>query len=487
VSAVSGTGAAISAPDSAWWRRAAYAWALVVTLGLAAYVARIPVQLTDSLNNLIQVQESTWLESFRAGVGGGYMRPALWVQIKAAFAVAAATDHYTLVLRGAHVAQLLACVALFVGALRVRDRAAAVAAPFGVVMLLASHTFDGTIREAFPINTFLTVILACLGAINLSLGRPALWRDSLAVALVVATLFTVETGALVIVCLVAAWLCGARGVSGRAVALVCGVLVLYAVARFALLDVGTPALAKRPSGFGFGVLEGDELEARFGTSPYLLYVYNVACQMLTVLLSEPRGGVWSFTESLLLNDPRPVRIIGVSTTVAGTVLLAWHATQRWPAWRRREFTDHDRVVLTFLAVLAANAVLSFPYTKDVVVSPAGVFWALAVSIAVRALIVRTAAMRAVPAVAIGALLLVVSAGWVVRLAGVHYAMRDTAFTTRNEWTELDEWAATNHMDLTKGRRAALARRLQADAFEHRLPSPTFNEWAAERVLPYIFE
>ncbi len=49
----------------------------------------------------------------------------------------------------------------------------------------------------------------------------------------------------------------------------------------------------------------------------------------------------------------------------------------------RTFSHGDRLVILFVVVLAANAAISFGYTKDIIMSPAGLFQAAAVFVAVR--------------------------------------------------------------------------------------------------------
>jgi hypothetical protein len=457
-------------------------WAAIVSLALGYFVWRIPVQVTDCLANLFQVQEQTWAQSVTAGIGGGYMRPLLWAQIKAMFELAG--GEYTAFFRSIHVLQVVACAALFVGALRVRDAAGALAVPFGIAMLLGAHTFDGTVREAFPINSFLTVVLGCLAAANLSLGAAARWKDAAAVALLAGVLLTVESGGLVWVCLAVAWLTGARGVSARGVAVATLVVVAYAVARFAYFDVGTPDLLERPSGFGFRTLEPQELKARFGGWPYGLYAYNVLCQVSTVLFSEPRTGLWVFTQRALQGTVRIGQVVAILTSVGATLLIVRYAIRHAAAWRGRAWTDGDRLVAIFAAVLVANATISFPYTKDVIMSPAGAFHALAASVAFADLLRSTAAARRLPATAIASVAAgLLASGAAVRMVGAAYTLRDAAFVARNEWTEVDRWARDNRIDITLPRRRELVSRLRRDAIARRAPAPTF---ASPRLARYFY-
>ena len=453
------------------WEYPAYACAIVLALGVGYFVFRIPVQVTDCLANLIQVQGQSWVQSVTAGVGAGYMRPLLWAQIKVMYELA--SGEYTVLFRSIHVAQVLACALLFVAALRVRDVAGALVVPFGLATLFAAHTFYGTVVEAFPINSFLSVVIGVLATVTLSLGEPRRWHDAAATVLVVVLMLTVESGVLVWFCLIAAAAVGGRGVSRRAVIVTTAFLAVYVLARFAILDVGTPGLIERSSGFGFRALDPRELQARFGAAPWLFYGYNVASQLLTVLFGEPSGGIWAVTRDWQGDRLAPGQVIRLVSSTGATLLIAGFVVSRFGRWRLRLFEHDDRVVIVFIAVLLANALVSFPYTKDVIMSPAGALHALASATALRALL-RRLAVAAVPTMAAASLLIaIVTTGATVRLFGLCYLLRDASFVTRNEWTEFEAWAERNRVDLRPAPRAALAMKLRQDAIAHRVPSPTF--------------
>jgi hypothetical protein len=89
------------------------------------------------------------------------------------------------------------------------------------------------------------------------------------------------------------------------------------------------------------------------------------------------------------------------------------------------------VPLSFLAVLAVSALMSYAYAKDEIISTAGVFYAAAAYVALRALF----ALR--PPAWAGALLIVValavSSAWAVGSAGLHVRLRHGAFEARAGW------------------------------------------------------
>ena len=156
----------------------------------------------------------------------------------------------------------------------------------------------------------------------------------------------------------------------------------------------------------------------------------------------------------------------------------------------------DQLLVVSLAVLVANAVISYGYTKDEIMGPAGVFYALAACVAVAALLSRPArpavgvgrvppsavAMRGGPAVGALALVFAVTAsGWVVRTAGLHYQMNLMTFYDRNEWVYVDDWLTGQKSTPATEEGKALVRQLRGEALERAsvnpyLLSPRLDQW-----------
>ena len=155
-------------------RVAAYLVAIVVAGAFSYDLMRVPVQVSDSLGEILDAQQSPSVyASFTGSFGGtAYLRPLRIAQIKALFNLA--HGHYWLVYRGFHALLLIAAVLLFVRALDVRTWADVAAAVFALTVLTGLHTFRGTVREAFPINHFLEIVVLCLLAVNLARSRGGL-------------------------------------------------------------------------------------------------------------------------------------------------------------------------------------------------------------------------------------------------------------------------------------------------------------------------
>lgn len=449
-------------PDR-WWTVAAYAYALLLGGITSYFLLGIPVQLSDSFGNLIQIQSKPigriFLDELR---GGGYLRPLLQVQLKIVYDLA--RGDYFHWYRGVQAAQVIGVLVLAVRLVRVRTAVDAAVAMLCLAIVLGMHTFTGTIREAFPINTFLTLVLCCLAAAVLAQSRGGRVIDVVSLVLLIFSLLTLETGILVWVLFAAAWAAGHTGVSRRGMFACTVTIVLYLAFRFVALHGGTPGLAERPAGFGFNTLEPGELVARFGSDPLPFYAYNVLSAVLDLLFAEPRGGVWVLLRDMSLDALQPWHIVNVVSSTLTTLVIASYVANRFAAWRRREITADDQLVLLFLALVPSNAFLCFAYSKDVILSPAGVFYALAAFVAIRDLVMRPRpwlSSRRGRLAIVG--LAVVATGWSVRLVGIHYLLRSTAGTVRTEWAFVDDWEERNRVSMTRPEAARLKETLYADA------------------------
>ena len=211
-------------------------------------------------------------------------------------------------------------VVLYVALVRPRTLLDAAVVPFGLAVLFGMHTFAGTIREAFPINTFMTILILCLAAAIVALGPYRWWNDIVAMALFVVASLTVETGLLIWVIFVGAALVGGRGLSRVGLAGLMVLLAGYFYVRFVMFDVGSPGLVERSSGFGFGVLDPEDLIARFGGNPIPFYLYNIVTSAMSVLLSEPTAGVFRVTSAIARGDVDLQMIMNLVATVSVTAL-----------------------------------------------------------------------------------------------------------------------------------------------------------------------
>lgn len=467
---------AAAPPTITRWTRLAYAYALVWAGVLSYFLLGLPVQLTDSLSVMVDVHDLSLREVLvDYSAHPEFFRPFQFGLSKVVYSLADG-DLYAWY-RGLHAAQATILVLLFVRLLRPRAPADSAIVAFGLAVLIGVHTFPGTVREAFPINHFMTILICCLLTANLARSRPGWHVDAAAAIVFVFAALTIESGLLVWVVLASLWLTGDRGVSRQGFAAVTALLAGYFVLRFVVLDIGSPGLLVRSSGYGFAVRDPEELQQMFGATPARFYAYNVTTSILSLLFAEPRAGVWSLTRSLIDGEARPSLVINVVASTAATALILSYAWRRRGEWLALRFDGDDRLVVLSLGTLAANAAINFAYTKDVIMSPAGLFFAVAASVAARDLLRRipsnAALVRTLP---IAAFCLLLSTTWALRSAGTLIAMRHQVYNVRSDWAYFDRWAERSSRTFDDPARHALVNRLQADAIARYPTSTPVGRW-----------
>jgi hypothetical protein len=158
---------------------------------------------------------------------------------------------------------------------------------------------------------------------------------------------------------------------------------------------------------------------------------------------------------------KPIATLSVTTLVGA---FAW---RRRHVWLARRFEHDDRLVLLFGMVLAANGVISYPYTKDVIMSPAGALFAIAGFAAARHMLAALPE-SAPPRIARTFVLAAAVAGsaWSIRVAAAHIELRTAAHAERKHWAYVDESAGLDASE------TALFHALRNDAvLVHPAPPP----------------
>ena len=458
------------------WRWLSCVYAALVAAGVSYFLWDVPVQVSDSYGNIITASQGTLRSLISSEFHQrAYLRPFLWGVIRVVLDLS--RGHYFEWFRGWHIAQVCVLIALFLRLVRPTTWSGAAAVPIGLAALIGMHTFAGTVQEAFPINTFMTVLICAFAAADLALSPHKPWSDFAAALLLAFAGLTVESGLLVGVIFIAAYLVGARGVSRIGIGAQLALVAAYFVLRFAILDVGSPGLEERQSGFGFSSLGPDALVARFGSNPLPFYAYNVASSWLSVFLSEPRGGTWGFTRDLLRGTPSLAALISVIASMLGSFVLGLYVWRRRADWRARRFDRSDQLVLVFIVIAAANAVLSYGYTKDVILSPAGAFFAVALTVASQHFLESIGDMPSRRATAAIVMVAVLSATWSLRAIGAHLALRGSAATLRGEWAYVDLWLERKSQVPTDPFALSLKRHLEDDAVRrHPLRPMLAGQW-----------
>ncbi|HTI41903.1 MAG TPA: hypothetical protein VL693_08770 [Vicinamibacterales bacterium] len=422
------------------YHRLAYVYASAVAVMMGTLLLGIPVQLSDSFTEFTAMHgRGLWEVISAEFYNGAYFRPFRRALIKIVYDLSG--GHYYIAFRGFQALELLLLLVLVVRMLRVRTAAALAAVPLGLAVLVGMHTFAGAVREGLPINHFLTILICCAGAVNLAQAKRTWLVDAAAVALLVAAMMTIESGLLVWAIFAAAYIVGYRGVSRGALIALTACVAIYFAGRFVIIGGAAPGLNERSAGFGFAVLNPDELVRRFGSNPLPFYAYNIVSAVACVLFAEPRGGVWMFVREVATGRPEPWQIVNVITSVLTTAVMLRFAASRIPKWKARDFDDADRFIIIFLVVLPLNALFAAAYEKDVIMSPAGLFYAVAAYFAFRELLSGSAVAIA-PAV-----VLLIAIGWSIRFVGMQDNLRARALSVQDEWAYYDDWAREQPTDV----------------------------------------
>jgi len=458
--------------------------AILFSITLGYLLLLVPIQTSDSFVNILAL-DRPFGDVMREGVQGGYLRPGLWGALKLVYDLSQGDLFFWY--RWTQVLQVLLVLVLFVVLARPRTSSATLAVLVALTVLIGHHSFAWTVREAFPINTFLTIVVCCALAAVLAFGVHRWWTDVAAALLFVFASVTVETGLLVGGIFLVCYGLGLRGVSWKGATAVAMLIAVYFVFRFGFLEAATPALNEREAGFLFRRYDGREIELMFTGRETVLYAYNFVASIVGTLIAEPRDGVLRLTRSILEGKPDLTMIVGVVSSTLATILIARFVWLRRAAWRRLEFQRDDQIVILFLLVLLANSAISYAYTKDVIMSPAGFFFAAAFFVACRDFIDALTARSSVPgfsrtAQAVGlAVMLILSVTWSIRAVGLHAALTQTAYRVREQWAYVDEFVQRRYQPVPP-KVEALKKQLQSDAVITHPQRPEIRE-----ALTMLFE
>jgi hypothetical protein len=407
---------------------------------LAQSVYSVPIQVSDSLDPIViaaRAPSTSALFQQALHFSGDTLRPMRYVEARWLLDAADGMGTtYTAMFRGVHAAMIAALILVFVSALRVETWLDFIAAAVPLTVLVGLHTTIGVMREAYPVNHYAEVALGALVVLALARGRPRWWGGVLAIGLMALNLLLIESAVLIWLAIVTCAVVGLPGISRRTALAATIVVMAYAAGRFEL-GIGSPKIGSHGSGFGARTYSASELAERFGSRPLPFLAYNVVGGFASLVLSEPRYGVYSTVAIAEGAELRPVLVVNLVSSLLVTALVGWRVSRvRW--LKPLEWSDDDRVMAVALTVIIVNSLMTSMYIKDEILSVAGVFYAVASYVAIRSLLERlVTAPPGRPAVAALAVLFVLASGlWTFRAAGTHFQLRQVAFTTRNEWVDV---------------------------------------------------
>lgn len=407
--------------------RVPFVWVLAYVLLFALVFFTISWSLGDTYSHLAGPALSSWRDAFVDAfiARGREYRPFFTLAIKAAYETVGTWLPFYQWLVMLSFGALLACV---VWLCRPVGKSRTVAACIAISCVCGLHT-SRILFGFWPLNHYAVVMAAILLAIVMALNPRTRHYDWMFGVLMLVATLGLEFGVLVIPVLITLWWFGAPGISWRGVTAMLVAAALYLTIRFTFGDHSGDLTLWADSGFGFQNLDANALRARFGSTPWVLWIYNVVGTVLTVLFSEPRDGVYSFVESLLARDMETWQWFQVGSSVLTTLVIAGGLVRGWP------WTERDRLlVVAGCALLVFGSALSFVYTRDRLGLAGGIGYALLLYVASASWLERTVdhpGQRRITK----AIMTLVAVLWVVRSGETWFQLRDTAWDYHVEWTD----------------------------------------------------
>lgn len=413
--------------------RAPFVWALGYVVLFGAAFSTIAWSLGDTYSHLARPALAPWPQAVAdAFTSGREYRPLFDLAIKLSYEIAATwLPFYQALVMLLFAALLLLVVWLCrpVGPRR------ALAACVAVSCVSALHT-SRILFGFWPLNHYAAVMVCILLTIALALAPAARRYDWLFGLFAFVAMLGLELGGLIVPLSLVLWWFGAPGIGRRGVLSVVAGAAVYLVIRLTFAEYSGESLYA-DTGFVFQTVDAASLRARFGESPWVLWIYNVGSTFLTIVASEPREGVFSFVESLLADDVESWRWFHVGLSALTTVLIAGGLIRGWP-WHER-----DRLlVVAGCALLVFGSALGFLYTRDRIGLAGGIGYALLLYVACASWLdpayAKAPAGKHAAATwrrASRAVIALVAVGWVLRSGETFFQLRDLAWDYRTEWTE----------------------------------------------------
>jgi hypothetical protein len=305
---------------------------------------------------------------------------------------------------------------IFLGFLQVNTWREFAAGAVALPVILGHHSLDGAVGAVYPINPYMIVFFVQTIIIR-ALLKPisSAFDDILVVLLCITAISVTELGGIVGVTYIVGSLLRLPGASLRVAAAVFILYVLLVFYRFVFItDMGLVEI--------FGSARGDRL-------------FRIAAPALAFLLSDPRGARFAFvTVAKLLNGELWAAVYLLGSILLTALILAW----AMHALRRSHSSASDwKVAALLLVSLLVGSMFGIASDKEYLTIVSLPLYGLA---AYRALHWATEAIvevqtgkQLVTAIAVGALLIAISATWSIRATGLFFHLRAVAFEYQEEW------------------------------------------------------
>ena len=346
-----------SVPPWRWAPWVPLGWAGLVLACLTVVFVPVRWPFVDVYEVFYKAYALPWSQALPDAFGRGLQyRPLFTLLVKAFYDVfdVSLWPYKTLI-----VLQQAAVLALFVWTLGARTRPRALAAVLAVTVVMGLHS-SRILFAFFPIGHHSLALLLLMATVGALLHeRVRRWDRVLGVVALVALLL-IEIGVLVPVVVTAMWLAGAPGVSRRGAAAVWIALAFYVAIRLSFGHSADLELFSINTGLGFTPqVSPERLHDIFANAPWWFAAYNVVATTLSVLVSEPRAGVYQFIQDQLEGRTALWEYLHVCSSLATTIVVVWTVLR----WRR--MSPRDRLlVVAGGTMFVFGCGLGFEYARD---------------------------------------------------------------------------------------------------------------------------
>ncbi len=397
-------------------------------IALSVVLWRTPFPITEAVaifEDAVRRPTFGWLMPEQA-----YYRPLFYMTVATLWRQAGSLDAALAAVKLLQIVPAVALVVILVVHLRPRTAQEIGAASIAVAVLMGSSGFADNLE--LPLSYTIVGMPIALVVWVLLNSEPRVWRTALVVALTVVAIGFKEQGLVVVAVALAAWWSRAPGATrGCAIALV-AVTAAYVATR--LIWRTSWAMFEQSVGVGFVEMEPAQAVERFGTFPYVVYLYSSASTVANVLFSEPSRGVFRIVDALVDGTVEVWQILHVVSSTALTALIAWWGVAAIRG--HREWSYEGRLFLALLAALLACGALSFNYSRPRLGGMAVPFYAAAAFFAARAMTERLVAASRMHFLAVAIGLVLLSAAWHLRAVGTIEHARATSLRNHREWLAL---------------------------------------------------
>lgn len=453
--------------------RLPFIWCLVVALTLGTAFQAVRWSYVDTSVNVSAAGDTrSWHEFFSDVLTKSVeYRPLLDVGTRVAYRIIGlnlGTYKFIVLLEFALI--LLALAALF-GA---NNWPRVIASTIALSVAVGLHTSQ-ILFLFVPLNAYAASLLVVLTVALLALAPRTRRFEWVILPLTLVALLWLEIGVFIVPLVAVAWVMKAPGTTWRSVAAAGVGLAIYLIARLGFSPGGVP-LESPETGLGFSTISADDSYRLFANARWLLWLYNVGANFLTVFASEPRAGSFQFIQALIGGRVPLWMWLHVLSSLVTTMVVA--VSLRGIRVR----PQRDQILAAFGVVLAVGgSVLGFLYTRDRIGLPVGFGYAMLVYVALSALLERrTSRWRTA---AVGVLVGALGVCWLIRTGERYVALRDTAWDYHLEWEREGVAEVARQNPIVASLRASALQRPPADA--RRDPAWTYKlfERRHEPVAP----